>query len=185
MNRLLFFAAAAVLLILLPRAASAQPECVNVGVTCSLNDLGGGDYEYVFSLVNNNPSPQALFYWSIDAGGVSKKWNTISYGTPPGWQGAHPDSKLQFKNDNNASGDTTRAFSPSVAQCGATDLEFHWTFHNDGGPTPACDFDDLDYTFHVQPVNANTCANVGFSLVCPGSIPVEPTTWGLIKQRYP
>ena len=161
----------------------AQDACDGVGSTCSLEDLGSDRYRFTFVVTNGSPLQNTIFKWNIEPQNVPSEWVTASFGLPAGWTGNHPDHHLDFQTGN-GNGTPTRIFSPSAGACGgATSLTFIWTFDNVGGPIPDCaDFDELDYTFHYQPLDA--CANVGITLTCPGLLPVEETTWGSVKNIY-
>ncbi len=171
----------AVLVFALP--AQAQQVCDNVGATCDLEDLGGGRYRFTFVVTNGSPDENAIFKWNVDPPHIALEWVTASFDLPTGWTGNHPDHHLDFQTGN-GNGTPTRIFSPSASSCGpATSLTFRWTFDNVGGPTPDCaDIGELDYTFHMQPLDA--CNNVGITFVCPGILPVEQATWGAIKGVY-
>lgn len=163
----------------------AQEACENVGIECVLNDLGGNQFEYVFTLVNDSPEPIAIFKWTLGAQNAPTQWQGISFSAPNGWSGTHPDKHLDFMSDDNGSGNPERLFSTPVLHCGAGNtFEFRWKFENVGGPQPDCDFDPLDFKIHYQPVDPITCENLGQTLLCPGAIPVEPTTWSLIKALH-
>ena len=168
--------------------AQAQYVCDGVNAACSLDDLGSGRYRFTFVVTNGSPLSNVIFKWEISTPHIPAEWVTVSFDLPPGWSANHPDSRLDFQIPN---GDLTteRIYSPSVAFCGgATSLTFAWTFDNTGGPDPDCDeFRLLDYVFHMQPLydsGPHACANFMNSFVCPGPVPVEPSTWGMIKSAY-
>ncbi len=173
--------------IVLPAIANAD-SCKGVGATCSLEDLGGGRFRFTWVVVNGSPDPTAIFKWDLGPPDIPSSWVTVSFNVPTGWIGTHPDSHLDFAVMNNGDLNPDRIFSPSVASCGSTgssSLTFQWTFDNTGSQTPDCaDFDALDYTFHYQPINAADCRNAGQTLTCPGLLPVEPVTWGRVKNIY-
>jgi hypothetical protein len=126
----------------------------------------------------------AIFKWVLGLPDViPMEWETLSFSLPDGWTGQHVDHHLNFMASNNGSGNPYRIYSASVAGCGPTSLEFRWTFWNNGGPDPDCDFSSVSYVFHMQGVDSS-CNNVGPSFVCPGPVPVEETTWGAIKEVY-
>lgn len=164
--------------------AAALSSCDGVGVSCTLDDLGNGRFQYTFEVVNGSPDAIAIFKWNVDPPNVSSSWQTVSFELPTGWEGDHPDSHLDFMVFNNGDLNPDRIFSPSVASCGASpSLTFSWTFDRTDGPAPAC-FGPLDYTLHYQPINVADCRNAGATLTCPGVIPVEPATWGKIRNLY-
>ncbi len=161
----------------------AQQVCDGVGATCNLEDLGQGQYRFTFVVTNDSPQGNAIFKWNVGPPHIAAEWVTVSFNLPAGWTGNHPDHHLDFQTGN-GNGTPTRIFSPGAVGCGgAGTLTFEWTFENVGGPIPDCaDFDDLSYTFHIQPLSS--CNNVGITFVCPGLLPVEQATWGSIKSVY-
>jgi hypothetical protein len=165
-------------------APAAADVCDNVSVECEVVDLGGDVYEFIFNVSNGSPEPNAIFFWVLNPGSAPAAWETIEWTLPDGWVASHPGPQLHFFATDNASGNPWRMYSPSASACGTTFFEFRWKFWNNGGPTPECMFTPLDYTFHMQGVDPGICLNVGDSFVCPPPVPVEPTTWGQIKQLY-
>jgi len=172
------------ILITLAFGVTAQNNCMDVQVECILNDLGGGHYEYVFNVSNANSGSNAVFYWTLDNPLIPAEWHTISWTLPTGWTGSHPGQQVHFFATDNADYNPYRIYSPSAAGCGSSMYQFRWEFTNDGGPMPDCDFGSFDYTFHMQGVDAMTCANVGPSYTCPGTVDVFESSWSLIKSRF-
>ena len=172
--------------LLLPASALAQPECNGIEFACQLNDLGSNTYEYVFTLTNNSTTSIAIFKWGITNPQIPSSWQTVGWDLPTGWNGKHPGQHIDFMSTDNGDANPNRLYSPSALSCGpGTNVYvFKWTFVNNGGPTPVCDFVTEDFKIHYQPVNASTCNNVGPSLLCPGPLPVEAKTWGLIKELF-
>jgi len=164
--------------------AYAQPSCVDVQVECVLNDLGGGDYEYVFTVWNMNDEDSAVFFWSLSNPNVPAEWDTIQWMVPAGWTGSHPGQQLHYFASDNGDGNPYRIYSPSAAGCGESSYEFKWQFTNNGGPMPACDFGDFDYVFHMQGVDPNSCDNVGDSYTCPGTVDSETISWGTLRSEF-
>jgi hypothetical protein len=136
------------------------------------------------TVTNNSIGDNAVFKWILNAPFAPSEWVTVGFTVPTDWSGSHPGSHLQFSTPN---GDfrTGRIYSPTTTvPCGGVNsLVFEWTFDNVGGPVPACVQGVLDYTYHMQGLDAE-CANLGLSFVCPGVVPVEDTTWGGIKHNY-
>lgn len=163
---------------------SAQTDCANVQVECNLNDLGGGHYEYVFNVNNANSGSNAVFFWTLSNPLIPMEWNTVSWTLPAGWTGSHPGQQVHLFGSDNGDGNPYRIYSPSAASCGSTMYEFRWHFTNDGGPTPDCGFGDFDYTFHMQGVNSTTCANVGPSYTCPGTVSTFESSWSAVKALF-
>jgi len=174
--------AAGILLMALP--AMAQVNCVDVQVECILNDLGGGDYEYRFTVINANTEDSAVFFWTLDNPNIPAEWETIQWTLPTGWTGSHPGQQLHLFASDNGDGNPYRIYSPTAAACGSGSYAFSWEFTNNGGPDPACDFGNFDYTFHMQGVNPATCANVGSSYTCPGTVPVLNMSWSTLRALY-
>ncbi len=175
------------LLVFLATVALAVPArayvCDGVVAACSLEDLGNDRYRFAFDVTNGSPEANVIFKWAIVTPVVPREWVTVSFDLPPGWSGNHPDNRLDFQIPN-GSYNTDRIYSPSAAYCGGeTSLTFIWTFDWMGGREPDCDFELLDFTFHMQGVDTN-CANYMDSFVCPGPVPVDPATWGRIKDTY-
>lgn len=172
-------------LFLLTASAASIAQSCDVGADCSLENLGNNRYRFTWVVTNNGPGAHAVFKWGIDTPNIPGAWTTVLFDLPTGWSGSHPDSHIDFQTAN-GSGSPNRIFSPIVDACGdGPTLTFRWTFDNNGGATPDCaSFENIEYRFHMQPINATTCANNGQSFLCNGLVPVEPATWGAIKNVY-
>ena len=175
---------AALALLAATSVANAQPVCEGVSTSCAVEDLGNSRYKMTLTVTNNSSGDNVIFKWSLNSPFAPSEWETVSFTVPTDWSGSHPGSHLQFQTPN---GDfrTGRIFSPStVANCGGVStLVFEWVFDNLGGPVPTCSQGAIDYTYHMQGLDAE-CANLGQSFVCPGVVPIESTTWGEIKHIY-
>jgi hypothetical protein len=126
----------------------------------------------------------AVFYWTVSNPNIPAEWETIDWTLPVGWTGSHPGQQLHFFGTDNSDGNPYRIYSPTASGCGNSAYSFKWKFYNDGGPTPACDFGDFDYTFHLQGVDPNTCDNVGESYICPGTVGTDEMTWSTVKSNF-
>jgi hypothetical protein len=175
----------AFLLLAATSVSQAQQVCDGASTACSLEDLGNNRFRMTFTVSNNSSGDNVVFKWLLNAPFAPAEWVTVGFVVPPDWSGSHNGGHLQFQTPN-GDGRTGRIYSPSVAGLcgGSSPLVFQWTFDNVGGPDPACNAGPLDYTYHMQGIDTGNCNNLGQSFVCPGTVPVEDSSWGKIKHAY-
>jgi hypothetical protein len=149
-----------------------------------VTDLGGDEYEFLFTVTNGSLDSNAIYFWIMDSGSASLAWETVSWDVPEGWNPSHPAPDLHFFTANNSGGNPFRIYSPGASACGGISAEFRWRVLNNGGPTPECVFTVVDHTFYLQPVDPGGCWNLTDSFVCPEPVPTDVSTWGSIKHLY-
>lgn len=172
----------AVLCLLLAAPALAD-EC-NILIGCSVASFAGNEYTITWTLTNANAESNALFYLMVDNPSIPMEWETIEWILPPGWTASHPGQQVHIMSTNNSDNNPDRIYSLVASVCGVNEKSFTWRFKNKGGPVPDCGMGLFTYTSHMQKVDATTCANIGQSFTCPGTVPVEDTSWGRVKALY-
>ncbi len=183
------YAIVAVLCLLV--AAPALADTCDILVACSVQPTGGNEYEITWTVTNLNDESNALFFLMVDNPSIPAEWETIEWIIPTGWVASHPGQQVHIMSTNNSDGNSDRIYSsgdvvggPVALGCGPGSGVFTWRLKNKGGPVPDCELGLFTYTLHMQKVDPTTCNNIGPSFTCPGTVPVEETSWGQIKALY-
>ena len=78
--------AVACLLLLLGTVPVHAEPCENVVAECAVIDLGGNEYEFVFTLTNGSSESNAIYFWVLDSSNAPLTWETVSWEVPEGWK---------------------------------------------------------------------------------------------------
>ena len=68
---------------------AVQQARIGVELDGELIDLGGNQYEFVFTLPNGSAQSNAIFFWTLLTPAAPHEWQDISFTLPEAWTAYH------------------------------------------------------------------------------------------------